>query len=204
MSFKTPTSEKVTESYNLYEKVCNCIKKCEPVAWMNHCLKSGIGYLVYTKPPPLEGYKPIPPYTTPQTKPSDVEYEQLIKQRDSYHEWADRLASAIGAHFDYEIGDHSSANCPWTNAMVCIESPQPEPQTKPLSWINVNERLPNDGEIVAFVVKSSINGYLDGRVLGGIYRSGVSGGFSVPDMTTLAYFWMPLPKAPLAIEKWNK
>ena len=35
----------------------------EPVAWMHHCLKSGIGYLSYTKPPPLDDYKPIPLYT---------------------------------------------------------------------------------------------------------------------------------------------
>ena len=37
----------------------------EPVAWMHHCLKSGIGYLSYTKPPPLDDYKPIPLYIHP-------------------------------------------------------------------------------------------------------------------------------------------
>ena len=35
----------------------------EPVAWMHYCLKSGIGYLSFTKPPPLDDYKPIPLYT---------------------------------------------------------------------------------------------------------------------------------------------
>jgi hypothetical protein len=37
----------------------------EPVAWMHYCLKSGIGYLSYTKPRPLDDYKPIPLYTHP-------------------------------------------------------------------------------------------------------------------------------------------
>ena len=44
----------------------------EPVAWMHHCLKSGIGYLSYTKPPPLDDYKPIPLYT------------HLVKEQDCY------------------------------------------------------------------------------------------------------------------------
>jgi hypothetical protein len=37
----------------------------KPVAWTHHCLKSGIGYLSYTKPAPLDDYKPIPLYTHP-------------------------------------------------------------------------------------------------------------------------------------------
>jgi hypothetical protein len=47
----------------------------EPVAWMHHCLKSGIGYLSYTKPPPLDDYKPIPLYTHPAELTDEEIYE---------------------------------------------------------------------------------------------------------------------------------
>jgi hypothetical protein len=47
----------------------------EPVAWMHHCLKSGIGYLSYTKPPPLDDYKPIPLYTHPAELTAEEIYE---------------------------------------------------------------------------------------------------------------------------------
>jgi hypothetical protein len=50
----------------------------EPVAWMHHCLKSGIGYLSYTKPAPLDDYKPIPLYTHP-VKELDEQYEKGFK-----------------------------------------------------------------------------------------------------------------------------
>jgi len=43
---------------------------------------------------------------------------QVIDQRDSYHEWADRLAYAIGGS---EIGEHSSINNPWQNAIEMAE-----------------------------------------------------------------------------------
>jgi hypothetical protein len=56
----------------------------EPVAWMHHCLKSGIGYLSYTKPPPLDDYKPIPLYTHPS---KTLKYEN--------HEW-DRGIWTVG------------------------------------------------------------------------------------------------------------
>jgi hypothetical protein len=52
----------------------------EPVAWMHHCLKSGIGYLSYTKPPPLDDYKPIPLYT--HQHPDNLGLaESIIKQQ---------------------------------------------------------------------------------------------------------------------------
>lgn len=63
-------------------------------------------------------------------------------------------------------------------------------------WIPASERLPENGQSVAFVVKSDIHDYLHGRVLGGRYSGGISGGFSVPGMTCLASHWMPLPEAP--------
>lgn len=64
-------------------------------------------------------------------------------------------------------------------------------------WIPVSERMPSDGQNVAFVVKSDLHDYLDGRILGGRYTSGIAGGFSVPGMHVLASHWMPLPDAPI-------
>ena len=51
---------------------------------------------------------------------------QTIKERDHYHEMADELADAIAKHFDVEIGEHSSANNPWNNALVWIYPMAPE------------------------------------------------------------------------------
>lgn len=42
---------------------------------------------------------------------------QTIDERDRYHRIADMLANAIAEHFGVDIGEHSSANCPWTNAL---------------------------------------------------------------------------------------
>jgi hypothetical protein len=38
--------------------------------------------------------------------------------------------------------------------------------------------------------------YLNGKVLGGCFRSGPFGGFGVPGVTVDAWYWMPLPPAP--------
>lgn len=40
---------------------------------------------------------------------------QTIDERDSYHEWADKLAYTIAP--EEVIGEHSSANNPWANAL---------------------------------------------------------------------------------------
>ena len=43
--------------------------------------------------------------------------DTTIEERDRYHEMADSLALAISNHFRVEIGEHSSMNCPWTEAL---------------------------------------------------------------------------------------
>lgn len=48
---------------------------------------------------------------------AEKELLQVIKQRDVYHEWADKLAAAISDLTGEEIGEHSSANNPWANAL---------------------------------------------------------------------------------------
>ena len=45
--------------------------------------------------------------------------EQIIAQRDSYHEWADKLAHAIGG---LDVGEHSNINNPWQNAIEMAEA----------------------------------------------------------------------------------
>lgn len=66
-------------------------------------------------------------------------------------------------------------------------------------WISTADRLPEDGQTVAFVVSAGPSGrfdYLDGSVLGGTYQAGRYGGFSVPGLLVSASYWMPLPEAP--------
>lgn len=45
--------------------------------------------------------------------------EQVIAERDSYHEWADKLAHAVGG---LEVGEHSNINNPWHNAIEMAET----------------------------------------------------------------------------------
>lgn len=52
---------------------------------------------------------------------AQVGEEQIITQRDAFRDVADNLANAIAAHFGADIGEHSSANCPWTEALRVIE-----------------------------------------------------------------------------------
>jgi hypothetical protein len=71
-------------------------------------------------------------------------------------------------------------------------------ETEMEPWIFTSERLPEDGASVAFVVKSSGRlDYLNGRVLGGIYRANkYIGGFGIPGLALDASAWMPLPPPP--------
>ncbi len=65
-------------------------------------------------------------------------------------------------------------------------------------WISVDERLPEPGQNVAFVVRANICGsfrLLNGRVLGGRFLPGE--GFSIPGLCVDASHWMPLPAPPL-------
>jgi len=56
-------------------------------------------------------------------RPSDDDlWDQTLQERDGYHEWADKLAAAIAEHFGIDIGEHSSANNPWSVALDTLES----------------------------------------------------------------------------------
>lgn len=60
------------------------------------------------------------PYTTWQQAMDDT-----LTQRDQAEAWADRLARAIGIHFDVDVGEHSNTNNPWAEALDVIESADP-------------------------------------------------------------------------------
>ncbi len=55
----------------------------------------------------------------------DRALEGVIDERDRYHEMADDLAGHIAAITGVDIGEHSSANCPWQNAIEAAEEYQP-------------------------------------------------------------------------------
>ena len=78
-------------------------------------------------------YERMPLYAaTPAQKPAQVYLDGLdralgeaIDQRDRYHEVADDLAGHIAAITGVDIGEHSSANCPWQNAIEAAEEYKP-------------------------------------------------------------------------------
>lgn len=74
-----------------------------------------------------------PLYTAPPAQqPAQVYLDGLdralgeaIDQRDRYQEVADDLAGHIAAITGVDIGEHSSANCPWQNAIEAAEEYKP-------------------------------------------------------------------------------
>lgn len=54
-------------------------------------------------------------------RPSDDQlWDQTLRERDNYHEWADKLADSISRFIGLDIGEHSSANNPWARAIDMI------------------------------------------------------------------------------------
>jgi hypothetical protein len=62
----------------------------------------------------------LPDRNSPEGEPNACIVNR--EERDSYHEWADKLAAAIAEHFGIDIGEHSSANNPWSVALDTLES----------------------------------------------------------------------------------
>jgi hypothetical protein len=61
-----------------------------------------------------------------QQRPTDDDlWDATLRDRDTYHEWVDKLAGAIAKHFKAEIGEHSNMNCPWAEALEVIEGAEP-------------------------------------------------------------------------------
>lgn len=52
---------------------------------------------------------------------SERDIDQLVGERDHVETMADKLADAIATLLGVEIGEHSSGNCPWQNALDAFE-----------------------------------------------------------------------------------
>ncbi len=76
--------------------------------------------------------------TAPAVRPTDDKlWDQTLRERDGYQDWADKLAAAIAAHTGVDIGEHSSVNCPWLNALDAI----PEAPAVPVPLLTDEEIL---------------------------------------------------------------
>lgn len=88
-----------------------------------------------------------------------------IDQRDRCEEVADELAARIASITGVDIGEHSSANCPWHNAIEAAEAYQPEQAVdsdelrRAISVVNVVGRV--DGHDV--VRRDSVLDVIDTR-----------------------------------------
>jgi hypothetical protein len=77
-------------------------------------------------------------------RPSDDElWDQTLRDRDRYHEVADDLANGIAQHLGRDIGEHSSMNDPWQNALDAIEEAAlAQPAQQGERGLPVDEELP--------------------------------------------------------------
>nr|WP_132454250.1 DUF551 domain-containing protein [Paraburkholderia sp. BL8N3] len=65
-------------------------------------------------------------------------------------------------------------------------------------WISTKDRMPAEGQSVAFVTRSNSE-HEHGRVLGGTFHTVAEmAWFSVPGVSYFASHWIPLPAAPVA------
>lgn len=80
------------------------------------------------------------PATGDMVRPTDDElWDKTLQERDNYHEWADKLADAIALHLGIDVGEHSSANNPWNEALGAIMS---APSVAELSAPKAAEQAP--------------------------------------------------------------
>jgi len=84
----------------------------------------------------------------------DAMWNQTLQERDTYHDWADKLAEGIAAHLGIEIGEHSAgmgsaeSNNPWANALEAIQSAaQSAPQAQGQDAAPAEQ--PQDNELLA-------------------------------------------------------
>jgi hypothetical protein len=61
------------------------------------------------------------PAPSAKQEPDDLDL-QTIRERDYNADMADKLAAGIAEHFGLDIGEHSSANCPWRNALDILNT----------------------------------------------------------------------------------
>lgn len=87
------------------------------------------------------------------SKTNNREFTQALTERDKADYMADQLAAQIAAITGHEIGEHTSENDPWANALQAS-----------------NEWIANCGKLDANNVKVVINGPVGHVVHGGVNR----------------------------------
>lgn len=93
-------------------------------------------------------------------RPTDDElWDKTLRDRDHYHDMADKLAEAIAEHFGVDIGEHSNMNCPWQTALEVIgTAAQPAASVEPVAWLSKCIRGSDSGKcVIAKEGKPTIN-----------------------------------------------
>lgn len=123
--------------------------------------KNGIILLVQEPKPNFTPQAQQVAEAVPNRPSDDKLWDQTLRERDRYHEVADRLAGAIAEYFGADIGEHSSANCPWDEAERVIEEAepyQPTAQAAPASQVlhiplpalrNIGAKCLSEGDCMA-------------------------------------------------------
>lgn len=88
----------------------------------------------------------------PKPETDESEILQVIEQRDHWEEKATELAEAVGDHFGFSVGEHSSANCPVQTAIDALDEIAGAQQ-------NASSSVKNDWESVKSVLAIAISGF---------------------------------------------
>jgi len=85
--------------------------------------------------------------SAPVQEPPDDGFTQALIERDEYHAIADELAEMIAKITGEDIGEHTSANFPWRNALDAAENwlchppaAQPAPVQEPIAFFDPQEK----------------------------------------------------------------
>ncbi|HFK2947307.1 TPA: hypothetical protein ACGY8F_002265 [Stenotrophomonas maltophilia] len=117
------------------------------IAWDGHRITAHDGPLRWA---PLYAATPARQSTQVYLDGLDRALGEAIDQRDRYHEVADELADHIASITGVGIGEHSSANCPWQNAIEAAE------EYKAAQALDLGPRpmntAPRDGTMVRLLV----------------------------------------------------
>lgn len=116
----TTPPAKVPEGYVLVRRasVDEAIASLEsPVGCYVGAVAKGLRAMLAAAQQPKEGVA-----QETAARPTDDElWDKTLQDRDRYEEMADQLAEQIAAITGQDIGEHSSANCPWQNAMLAAD-----------------------------------------------------------------------------------
>ena len=132
---------KVDKAITTLRQAIEQAEKQEPVGTLNIWFYKGHGNYDFEYWGSLgEGTYAV--YTTPHTVPAQLSEhieDQMMRERDEYHEMADALAAKIEEITGTHIGEHSSANCPWRNALDAAENWLCHPAPPQREWVGLTE-----------------------------------------------------------------